>query len=64
MAYNDQKVTFIYHLNQSEKYISINGKTIESDGIANPYRNSGFIVKQNVLEEEFTEEDNKIDIFL
>lgn len=60
----DKKVTFIYHLNQSEKFVSINGKRVEANQTANPYRKSGFVVKENELKERLKDEDNKIDIYL
>lgn len=60
----DKKVTFIYHLNQSEKYVAINGKRVEAAQTANPYRKSGFVVKKNELKERLKDEDNKIDIYL
>ncbi|WP_339283117.1 cellobiose phosphorylase [Oceanobacillus sp. FSL K6-3682] len=60
----DKEVTFIYHLNQQEKHVSINGNIVDSAGVVNPYRSSGFIVKRNVLEEWLTEKNNIIDIYL
>lgn len=60
----DKKVTFIYHIDQKEKYVSINGTTIDSEVTNNPYRTGGFIVSLSTVEELLTEENNTIDIYL
>lgn len=60
----DKKVRFTYHLNQRNQFVSINGKKVDTEEFVNPYRKGGFIIKQKLLKELLTDEENKIDIYL
>ncbi|XNQ63069.1 cellobiose phosphorylase [Alkalihalobacillus sp. 1P02AB] len=60
-----QTVTFVYHLNQKEKFISVNGQKVEADVIQNRYRQGGWKIQKNHLENLLNvEQKNVIDIYL
>lgn len=57
-------VTFTYHLDQNEKFILINGKKIDTKTTTNPYRQGGFLVEKDIIEQLFNNNGNEIKIYL
>jgi cellobiose phosphorylase len=57
-------VTFVYHLNQESNCIVINGEVAESKSLSNRYRQGGFRVSRQVLEQKLKEDNNVIEIYM
>ncbi|MFZ3577192.1 GH36-type glycosyl hydrolase domain-containing protein [Virgibacillus sp. DJP39] len=62
--FNKLPVTFVYHLSQDKKSLVVNGQSLETEFIINPYRDGGFVVGHEILEKFLTAGKNKIEIYL
>ncbi|WP_430790612.1 GH36-type glycosyl hydrolase domain-containing protein [Virgibacillus flavescens] len=63
-TFMNHQVTFIYHLNHDDKHVVVNGKSVETNYVSNPYRDGGFIVERASLDKLLTPNENKIEIYL
>ncbi|MCC3358494.1 cellobiose phosphorylase [Bacillus sp. REN16] len=59
-----QQVIITYHLEQKEKSILINGKKIDTETTKNPYRQGGFLITKETIEQLFKSRDNEIEVYL
>ena len=63
--FNGKAVTFVYHLNQDEKRVVINGATIDNlETVKNRYRDGGFRIAKHDVEAALGQETNVIDVYL
>lgn len=63
-AFMGRPVTFVYHFNQEEKRVVINGYVASAEPVANRYRQGGFYIHEQELIERLTNESNHIEIYL
>ncbi|WP_227001787.1 GH36-type glycosyl hydrolase domain-containing protein [Virgibacillus necropolis] len=63
-TFMEHPVTFIYHLNQATKQVVVNGNVVETESVANPYRNGGFIVERDELKKQLTTVKNTVEVYL
>lgn len=63
-TFMERAVTFIYHLNQETKHVVVNGDVVETESVANPYRNGGFVVGHGELEKRLVTDNNLIEVYL
>lgn len=57
-------IRFIYHLNQKDRKVLVNGENVKVNKIKNPYRQGGFEIDYKILESLLTNNVNVIDIYL
>ncbi|WP_163536077.1 amylo-alpha-1,6-glucosidase [Gracilibacillus sp. YIM 98692] len=63
--FNNKPVSFVYHLGNEAKKVMINGKAAEQiEVVENRYREGGFRIFKQEIEEKFHNQDNVIDIYL
>lgn len=60
----DKPVTFKYHFARGTEKVTVNGKEVKASRLKEYYRDGGFIVSRNELEQLLTEQDNIIRIDL
>ncbi|WLD92808.1 GH36-type glycosyl hydrolase domain-containing protein [Alkalihalobacillus sp. AL-G] len=60
----DRPVTIVYHLDQNENRIVVNGCSVEASSVSNRYREGGFVVDRTELGSLLKNEDNMIEIQL
>ncbi|RKQ13488.1 hypothetical protein D8M05_16070 [Oceanobacillus bengalensis] len=63
-TFMNRPIIFNYHLDGTKQQVVINGMVVETELLANPYREGGFFVKQKDLENLLTNDKNVIDIYM
>ncbi|WP_152396185.1 GH36-type glycosyl hydrolase domain-containing protein [Paenibacillus guangzhouensis] len=59
------KVTFVYHIaGNTDRRIEMNGKSLDSVSVANPYRQGGVRISREAFETELQPADNVIAIYM
>lgn len=61
---NGHDVSFVYHLNQDEKKVLVNGKTVEAAALSNRYREGGFTISKSVLENVLVDGKNVVEVYI
>ncbi|MCG1021680.1 GH36-type glycosyl hydrolase domain-containing protein [Sutcliffiella horikoshii] len=61
---NGQDVTFIYHLGQNHKKVLVNGTEVAGKATANRYREGGFVIGKELLDQQLSHGENKIEVYL
>ncbi|WP_078379046.1 GH36-type glycosyl hydrolase domain-containing protein [Sutcliffiella halmapala] len=62
--FNGHDISFVYHLNQADKKVEINGQAVEGTPLTNRYRQGGFTISKQQLESVLNEGKNVIEIFI
>lgn len=63
-AFNKKPITFVYHLGSKEPKILLNGEELAAERFENRYREGGFIIAKDTLEQLLKDSKNNIDIYL
>ncbi|WP_079708660.1 GH36-type glycosyl hydrolase domain-containing protein [Paraliobacillus ryukyuensis] len=62
--FNKWPIRFVYHLEEADRKVLLNGIELETEEEVNQYRQGGFIIKRAILEERLRNQINQIDIYL
>ncbi|RLQ96615.1 GH36-type glycosyl hydrolase domain-containing protein [Falsibacillus albus] len=62
--YNGKPVTYIFHLNQAEARVDINGQTVKIETVSNRYRSGGMMIHKETLDQALKNESNIIEIYV
>lgn len=64
-TYQNKPITFNYHLKGSQNQtVEINGEKIEAIALSNRYRQGGFLISKELLDEKLLAKNNMIDIYI